>query len=173
MVDDEADMRMLAEIVLKKAGFDVLSAGSAENACKLVRERRAALVLLDWDLKEAGLGSEVVEVCQEVDRLLPVIVMSGSTKVDARTDALSKGAVSFLQKPFSNDMLVEHVRFTLDRRRATGWHYHLQSEEDIIPLEDLRRQYAGAVVAILHGNKKKAAEVLGVHRSSISTWLRK
>ena len=116
-------------------------------------------------------GSAVLRACREVNLLLPVIVMSGNQRFDARTDALMQNADSFLQKPFSVDMLARHVRFWMQRARGARATFRLSAEDDIIPCDELKRRYVRSVVALLGGNLSEAARRLQLHRHTVAALL--
>jgi len=178
VVDDEPDMLIVLEHTLSQEGYGVHTASSAGRALELVRSVPFALVLLDWDLvrgkataDEPDTGSAVLQACREVNLLLPVIDMSGNQRLDARTDALMQNADSFLQKPFSVEMLSRHVRFWMQRSRGAHATFRLTGEDDIIPCDELKRRYVRAVVALLGGNLSEAARRLELHRHTVASIL--
>jgi DNA-binding response OmpR family regulator len=178
VVDDDPEMLMILEHTLTHEGYTVVAASSAGQAMERVRSRPIALVLLDWDLvrgksrpDEPDTGSAVLRACREVNLLLPVIVMSGNQRLDARTDALMQNADSFLQKPFSVDMLARHVRFWMQRARGARATFRLSDEDDIIPCDELKRRYVRSVVALLGGNLSEAARRLQLHRHTVAALL--
>jgi DNA-binding NtrC family response regulator len=114
------------------------------------------------------MGSDVLAFCRRLYPLLPVVVMSGSPKVDVRTDALSQGADSFIQKPFSNSLMAQHIRFLLQRVRHGTALFRLDSEAAIIPLEELKSLYVRSVVTLLGGNVSEAARRLDLNRQTVA-----
>src|SRR5437899_752828 len=85
LVDDDEAYRKHLTDYLPGEGFHIIEANSSSTACALIRERKASLVLLDWDLQshnfcpeESSSGLEVLRTCHDVDALLPIIVMSGA-----------------------------------------------------------------------------------------------
>ena len=120
--DDETFLNAIAT-ELRGAGWNVLMATSVADACSCLQRERVSLVLLDWNLSNAGnlgvqgeTGSLVLKTCRQVDPSIPVIVMSGERAFDVRTDAVLNGADSYLEKPFSMSLLVGHVSHCLKRR---------------------------------------------------------
>ncbi len=125
VVEDDEDFLSAISIELRGAGWDVIGAATVEEACRVLGRERVSLVLLDWNLNNAGgglsegaTGSVVIKTCRRVDAQIPVIVMSGERAFDVRTDAVLNEADSFLEKPFSMSLLVSHVSRWLKRREA-------------------------------------------------------
>lgn len=123
IVEDDAVFLNALATELRGAGWDTLAAASATEACRVLQHERVSLVLLDWNLSNAGgsaaekeTGSVVLRACRAVDPLIPVIVMSGERAFDVRTDAVLNDADSYLEKPFSMSLLVGHVARWLKRR---------------------------------------------------------
>lgn len=138
IVEDDAVFLNVLATELRSAGWDTIAAASATEACRLLESERVALVLLDWNLSNAGTsageketGSVVLRACRAVDPLIPVIVMSGERAFDVRTDAMLNDADSYLEKPFSMSLLVGHVARWLKRRDEEGQaSRHSQQEGD-------------------------------------------
>jgi DNA-binding response OmpR family regulator len=176
----EDDTKLLGNVVeyLAVEGFSVLSATSATRACELLGRHPIALVLLDWDLSggrtspsDPGTGDVVLKACRQIDPFIPVIVMSGLQSVDARTDAVLAQADSFLAKPFSLNLLTNHLRHWIGRMAASRPLCPLAREEDVLPFEELKRRYVRAVVRLLDGNVAQAARRLKLHRHTVAALL--
>ncbi len=69
IVDDEPFVRELVEITLGRAGFDTVTAGSAEEALALLANAQCAVALLDLNLP----GMDGVQLCAEISRRWPHI----------------------------------------------------------------------------------------------------
>jgi DNA-binding response OmpR family regulator len=127
IVEDDATLLDVLSIQLREAGLNVVTAASSGEACGLLERDKFSLVLLDWNLSAKKTGSEedltgktVLKFCRAIAPLMPVIVMSGETAFDVRTDAVSNEADSFLAKPFSMNLLVAHVSRWLKRQESTN-----------------------------------------------------
>jgi len=180
VVDDFVEMLRILGSELSEEGYTVLTASSAAEACEQVRRQKPDLVLLDWHLKGASgapdepcSGSDVLNVCREIDLLLPVIVMSGSDRFDVRSDSLAKTADSFLQKPFGVNLIKHHVRFLLERQQRAKSLFHLESYSDIVPMDEMKYLYARSVVAFVGGSISEAARRLHVSRGTLSELLKR
>ncbi|HEU0069501.1 MAG TPA: sigma-54 dependent transcriptional regulator, partial [Nitrospiraceae bacterium] len=108
VVDDDAEMRELVHDVFKERGHQITTAGSGQEALKLLAEQDYAVVLTDLRMK----GMPGTELLAEIRRLYPdigVILMTGFGSVDTAVEAMKRGASDYLTKPVKNDELVRVV----------------------------------------------------------------
>jgi len=102
VIEDEEKLRRVIGVHLSSAGYQVKAAGTAEEGIKHADE--ADLVLTD--LKLPGMtGLELLEKIRAQNTGAPVVVMSAYGTVENAVEAMKKGAVDFLPKPFSLDHL--------------------------------------------------------------------
>ena len=114
VVEDEEKARRVVGLHLSGAGFAVKAAGSAEEAWKLAGD--ADLILTD--LKLPGMdGLELLEKLKAQNSRTPVVVMSAFGTVENAVEAMKRGAVDFLPKPFSLDHLSVVVEKALEVSR--------------------------------------------------------
>jgi len=116
LVEDEAQVRELAQRLLTRAGYRVLAAESGDAALVLAREQRLDLVLSDVVMP----GLPVPELIAGLRRArphLPVLLMSGYAESHLRSIGLEH-ETPFLAKPFSGQGLLRAVRATLDGKTA-------------------------------------------------------
>ena len=100
IVEDEAKMRRLLELNLGEDGFTTLSAGTAEEGLKLLRQNSVDLVLTD--LKLPGMdGLEFLQAIKRQNAALPVVVMTAFGSVETAVEAMKAGASDYVLKPFS------------------------------------------------------------------------
>ena len=111
VVEDDRDLALLLRRHLEGEGYQVLLAGSGEDALWLAKEEQPQLITLDIMLPDQD-GFAVLEQLKEhpVTSLIPVIIISVLTEAD-RGYAL--GAVDYVVKPFDEGKLLESVRRAL------------------------------------------------------------
>jgi len=116
LVEDEPAVRQLAQMVLSERGYTVLGALSPEDAERLAGHDGAEIHLLLTDVVMPGMsGRELARRLTGRYPHLRVLYMSGYTyNVIAQDGTLEEG-ISFLQKPFTPQVLTEKVREALDR----------------------------------------------------------
>ena len=144
VVDDEPRVVTLLTRFLVAEGHSVITAPDGLAALELLRDKQVDLILLDLVMPRCNglqLLGRLVETLQDQP---PVIVLSCVNEVAARVQALDRGAVDFVQKPFHTSELMARVRrhlralpsprehgddrfltagglrLDLDRRRASG-----------------------------------------------------
>jgi DNA-binding NtrC family response regulator len=114
VIEDEEKLRRVIGLNLSSAGFDVKAVGTAEEGFKLAGD--ADLILTD--LKLPGMdGLALLEKLNVQNTHAPVIVMSAFGTVENAVEAMKKGAIDFLPKPFSLDHLGVVVNKALEVRK--------------------------------------------------------
>jgi DNA-binding NtrC family response regulator len=117
VIEDEEKYRRVIGLHLSSSGYQVRAVGTAEEGLKQASvEPPADLVLTD--LKLPGMdGLSFLEKLHEQNMHTPVIVMSAFGTVENAVEAMKKGAVDFLPKPFSLDHLSVVVEKALEVRK--------------------------------------------------------
>lgn len=115
VIDDEADLRELLDISLRRMGHDVVMAGSLAEARLRLAERRYSLVLTDMRLGD-GLGIEIVRQLSASPERTPVAVITAYGSADNAVDALKAGAFDYIAKPVSLEQLRTLILNALGRQ---------------------------------------------------------
>ena len=98
VVDDEPDMVVSYERLLRRRGFEVLTAGTRREGMDLLRGRPLALLVCDVRLPD-GDGIDVVRAAKALDPRPPAVVVTGYGSSAGRQIALAAGASAYLTKP--------------------------------------------------------------------------
>ncbi|MCG8441076.1 MAG: sigma-54 dependent transcriptional regulator [Caulobacterales bacterium] len=110
VVDDERDICELIAGILEDEGHEVRLASDSDAALAAVRERKPSLVILDvWLRGSAVDGMELLDILKELDRELPIVLISGHGNVETAVAAIRRGAYDFIEKPFESDRLIHTV----------------------------------------------------------------
>jgi two-component system response regulator PilR (NtrC family) len=117
LVDDEPDILQLLEIALARMNLNTVSAKTLEEAMALLETSEPDLCLTDMRLPD-GNGLQLVEHVQQLERELPVAVITAHGSVEAAIDALKLGAFDFVSKPVALDKLRELVGHALNLTRS-------------------------------------------------------
>jgi putative two-component system response regulator len=114
LVDDEPIVRELIEEILREAGYDVVSADSAERAAELIDDPSLRLVVSD--LVMPGLnGLELLGLVRDRRPSMPVVLVTGAGTQAHLTQALAEGAAGLILKPFTHAELLDAVSTTVRR----------------------------------------------------------
>ena len=116
VVDDEADLRELLEISLRRMGHDVVLASGLAEAREALSRQRFALVLTDMRLGD-GLGIELVRQLSATADRTPVAVITAYGSAENAVEALKAGAFDYIAKPLSLDQLRSLVLHALGRQQ--------------------------------------------------------
>ena len=110
IIEDNSYNREIAELTLKNAGFEVISAVDGEDGLKKL-ESMPDLVLLDLSLPKIS-GWEIIKKMREEDRYceLPVIALTAHAMVGDREKALRMGCSAYLSKPCLPEDIVKEVK---------------------------------------------------------------
>jgi len=116
LVDDEAEARRLTYHALKRE-CRVLEAGDADSALALLERERVDLVLLDLHLpprlESPREGLRIQQRIRQLERRVPVVVLSADPDPAVRAAVLRGGAREFLAKPVDVDRLMRVVKALL------------------------------------------------------------
>jgi two-component system cell cycle sensor histidine kinase/response regulator CckA len=115
LVEDEAAIRKMAQMMLERLGYKVLATGAPDEALRLAAEHPGGIDLLITDVVMPGMnGRDLADQMHTLDPAIKTLFMSGYTAdVIAHRGVLEKG-VQFIHKPFSKKDLAVKVREVLD-----------------------------------------------------------
>jgi DNA-binding response OmpR family regulator len=117
IVEDEPNIVLSLEILLRRAGYEIASAGDGEAALELIRRTLPDVVLLDIMLPKRN-GYEVCRVLKSEPTLssIPVIMLTAKGQEVEILKGLELGASAYIAKPFGNAEVLEAVRAALEPR---------------------------------------------------------
>lgn len=117
VVDDDISVRESLELLLNHQGFVVETFVSAQDF--LVRPRQLVPSCLILDFSLPGLNGLELQKRIAQDRPdMPIIFVTGHGSIPMTVQAMKAGAVEFLPKPFSDDVLLDAIRKAIERSRA-------------------------------------------------------
>jgi FixJ family two-component response regulator len=117
VVDDDVSVRESLELLIRKVGWQPKTFSSAQDFLAGPRPRIPSCLLLDISLP--GISGLDLQKRISSDRTeLPIIFITGCDDVAKTVQAMKAGAVEFLTKPVSNEVLLGAIKQALDRSRA-------------------------------------------------------
>jgi len=119
LVEDNDSVREIAARTLRRRGYTVYEAASAEEAIEWALQSKLRPDMLVTDVVMPGQsGPELAHRLTEYYPSLRVLLMSGYTDAADEAQGAYLGGLPFLQKPFTAGQLAERVRLVLDTTRA-------------------------------------------------------
>ncbi len=115
IVDDEQSMRELLSIMLRKEGFDVVTADNGESAIRAVQADIYDLVITDIRMPNID-GIDLLRAVKEISPETVVIVITAYATTETAVDALKLGAYDYITKPFKNEEIKLVVQKALEKR---------------------------------------------------------
>jgi CheY-like chemotaxis protein len=117
VVEDEPVVRTVAQALLSRSGYTVLTAPDGASGLSVLWEHLADIGLILLDMTMPGMTTnEIVQAIRAVDPTVPILLNSGYTSNDAVRRMLAEGSVQgFLGKPYDLHQLVKNVQKLISR----------------------------------------------------------
>src|SRR5881275_886006 len=112
VVDDDISVRESLELLIRFAGWQPETFASAEEFLARPRVRTPSCLILDVSLPNLNGLSLQKLVIDRTD--MPIIFITGYGDIPMTVQAMKAGAVEFLTKPFSADVLVDAIRNAIE-----------------------------------------------------------
>jgi two-component system nitrogen regulation response regulator NtrX len=149
IVDDEAGIRESLSSILREEGYEVETAGSAEEALERSAGGEIEVILLDVWLPGMD-GLEALSRLQAMPQPPVVIMVSGHGTIETAVRATKLGAFDFIEKPLSLEKVIVLVRNAVLQRRLEQENQSLKTElgrryqvlGESVPMKALRQQIA-------------------------------
>jgi len=117
VVDDDVSVRESLELLIRCEGWQPKTFASAQKFLDQPRVRIPNCLVLDVSLPGlTGLDLQRLVAGERTD--MPIIFITGHGDVPMTVQAMKAGAVEFLTKPFSDDVLLRAIRAALERSRV-------------------------------------------------------
>jgi len=113
IIDDDEAMQDSLRDLLEAAGLAARSFGSAEEFLKSDLHCTAACLIVDIRMPKMS-GLELQAKLKEEECNLPIIFITAHGDARMRIQAMRRGAVEFLAKPFDHQLLLKRVRSALN-----------------------------------------------------------
>lgn len=129
-IDDEKHIRQANRQTLELADLDVTCFESAEDVLPLLGHEFQGIIVCDIRLPKMDGLSFLVEA-QNIDKDLPVILITGHGDISTAVQAMRDGAYDFIEKPYSAERLVKTVQRALEKRALTLENRTLRRELEV------------------------------------------
>ena len=126
IVDDEPDIRFILSNILKEKNFNIREAANFDQAIYEINKKLPDLAIMDVKLDKADKdGVDLLKLLMNKDKAIPVIMISAHATINLATESIKIGAYEFIEKPFSNDKIINYVNRALEAS-------DLKKQKDII-----------------------------------------
>lgn len=116
IVDDDTAIRSSLSFVLKRAGYQCVTACNAKEAMEIVRSTPLALIMLDMNFSLSTSGEEGLTLLRQVKLFVPqtpVILMTAWGSIQLAVQGMQAGAFDFITKPWNNLAMLSSVKTAL------------------------------------------------------------
>jgi formate/nitrite transporter len=145
IIDDEEIVLKSCRKIFEAEGFDVVTTANPQEGLKLAADSHFDVILVDWMMP----GFDGMDVVEEIDRRSPgsaVVMISGYPSVGRATEAMKRGAMDYVAKPFKPEEITMAVKRAVRRKvteekKAVGrfemimksWQFPVPSLDDQAP----------------------------------------
>jgi FixJ family two-component response regulator len=173
VIDDDPSVLKSLGRLLKSLGFDTETFASAELF--LARKHYDGIGCIVLDVQMPGLsGMDLQDELSRADYSMPIIFITGHGNIPMSVQAMKKGAVNFLAKPFDDEELLQGVREAIEQDRSAKAeraevHDALKLIEQLTPREQgiLRYVITGMLNKQIALKLDIAEKTVKVHRGRI------
>jgi FixJ family two-component response regulator len=178
IIDDDASVRKSLSRLLRSASYTTETFASAEEF--LAREHFNGIGCLLLDVQMPGLsGMDLQEELNKADYHMPIIFITGHGDIPMSVEAMKKGAVDFLTKPFDDKELLQAVEKAIEKDTFTRAEYEetldIRKRVELLTsreLEILRYVITGMLNKQIALKLDIAEKTVKVHRGRIMEKLR-
>jgi two-component system, NtrC family, response regulator AtoC len=135
IVDDEESVRHMLSILLKKEGYDVDTAASANSAIDKIQKDQYDFVLSDIRMPQMD-GLTFLKQIKKSNPHIVVLIMSAYGNVDTAIEAMKLGAYDYIAKPFKPDEILLTLKKAEERQRL--------EQENILLKGEMKKEYSFA-----------------------------
>ncbi len=178
-VDDDENFLKSVKKFLELKGFFVTTVSNSGQALEILQNERFDCILLD--VKMPGInGVEILEISLNKHPSVPVIMISGQSKISVAVEAIKKGAYDFIEKPLDPNRLFVTVQNALAKKHLTeekeSYYQELlknykilgESEATLNILEKIKTVANTNAKVLIHGESGTGKELVAwaIHHNS-------
>jgi diguanylate cyclase (GGDEF)-like protein len=128
LVDDEENILAALKRILRRDGYDILTAGSGQQGLELLAQREVDVIISDQRMPTMT-GVEFLRRAKSMYPETVRIVLSGYTELQSIADAINEGAIyKFLTKPWDDGQLRGHIEEAFRRKEMADENRRLQQQ---------------------------------------------
>jgi two-component system response regulator RegA len=163
LVDDDEVLRERLATAIRARGYEVRTAGSADEALREVAKDSPEMAVLDLKMP-GGSGLDLLKELRRADPHTRVLMLTGYGSIATAVEAVREGAVGYLPKPADADEILAAL---------AGTHTQKAPGLETPSLARAEWEHIQRVLTDCGGNISEAARRLGIHRRSLQRKLHK
>jgi DNA-binding NtrC family response regulator len=117
IIDDDIAVRTSLMLLLRNEGYEVNSANEPKQAIVSIKQQTPELIILDLNFSIDTSGKEGMQLLQQIKNIndqIPIILLTGWGTIELAVQGMKLGADDFLNKPWSNDHVLQSIRTLID-----------------------------------------------------------
>src|SRR5438045_2216241 len=126
VIDDDIAIRTSLLLLFQNEKYTAVAASSGEEALRIVNENDISLVVLDLNFSIETSGTEGMSLLADIRKItsdIPVILITGWGTIELAVQGMKLGANDFINKPWSNEHLLQSVKTLLDLQDRKSEHH--------------------------------------------------
>jgi len=127
IVDDEAKMRRILEIMLQQIGFTVYQAEDGQQALLRIKEHGIDLVITDLQMPNLD-GLELLQQLRKDNNPVPVIMVTAHGSIETAVAAMQYGASDYILRPFELEAVEAAIQRALKLAKVEQENHFLRAE---------------------------------------------
>ncbi len=127
IVDDEKSLREMLQMLFHRQGFEVSIAANLTEGLAAALRSNPDVILCDIKMPD-GNGLDLLRKVREENLPTPVIMITAHTSTEDAVEAMKRGAVDYISKPFNNDELVLVVQRAVGEKQLLDENLYLRQE---------------------------------------------
>lgn len=175
VIDDDDAARHALEFLIDCAGFPVRAHVSAVEFLKIVPAMEHGVIITDVRMPQMS-GVELIERLKALGVADPVIVITGHADVPLAIQAMKAGVADFIEKPFSDDTILDAVRAALARADDRD-QIRVERDQILARIETLSQREREVLDGLVEGHANKviaydlaiSARTVEVYRANVMT----
>jgi 2,3-bisphosphoglycerate-independent phosphoglycerate mutase len=166
LVDDDAAVRNAFKLLMRSAGINLLSFGSAQEFLAGFEPKNVGCIILDVRMPGMS-GLELQEILRQRKVYIPIIILTAHADVHLAVQAVKTGAFDVVEKPFNQELLLERVHKAFEVFH--DWQKVETERREIAErLADLTPRELEVLDLMVGGRTNKMiAEFLGISRKTL------
>lgn len=125
IVDDEEKIRHILSIMLKLRGHYIKEAETGEKALSILEREPFDVIITDLRMPDVD-GYQLLQHVKESETPIPVVVITAYATIESAVEAMKKGAVDYITKPFEEEQIVLSVEKAVGLSRIIRENVHLK-----------------------------------------------